>query len=235
MMLGPPTAGDTMATPIRIDFVSDISCPWCVIGLKGLEEALNRVGHLVDANIRFQPFELNPHMPAEGQKLVDYAVQRYGSTPEQLKERRAMIRERAAELGFTIALPAEDGRVYNTFDAHRLLHWAELEGKQRALKLALFDAYFTQCLNPGDHEVLAEAAEKAGLERDAAAEVLKTGQFAEEVRQAERIWQARGISGVPAVIINERYLVSGGQSADVFEQAIRRIAAENATATEQTA
>ena len=235
MMLRPQTFGDAMATPIKIDFVSDISCPWCVIGLKGLEEALNRVGDLVEADIRFQPFELNPHMPAEGQKLVDYAAQRYGSTPQQLTERRAMIRERAAELGFTIALPAEEGRVYNTFDAHRLLHWAELEGKQRALKLALFDAYFTQCLNPGDHEVLAEAAEKAELDRDEAAEVLRTGKFAEEVRQAESSWQARGISGVPAVIINERYLVSGGQPAEVFEQAIRRIAAENAAVAEQSA
>ena len=221
-------AGDTMTTPIRIDFVSDISCPWCIIGLRGIEEALERVGSLVDAEIRFRPFELNPHMPAEGQRLVDYAAQRYGSTPAQLKERRAMIRERAAELGFNIALSSEDGRVYNTFDAHRLLHWAGLEGRQHQLKLALFDAYFTRCLNPSDHDVLADTAARAGLDRDAAAEVLASGRYAEEVREAESYWQAQGISSVPAVIFNERYLISGGQSADVFENAIRKIADSSA-------
>lgn len=214
-----------MTTPIKIDFVSDISCPWCVIGLKGLEEALMRLDHLVDADIRFQPFELNPHMPAEGQRLLDYAAQKYGSTREQMLERRAMIRDRAAALGFTIALPPEEGRVYNTFDAHRLLHWAGIEGCQRELKLALFDAYFTQCLNPGDHEVLADAAKGAGLDRNAAMEVLRSGRYADEVRAAEAKWRAKGISGVPAIIINDRYLISGGQPAELFEQAIRKIAA----------
>jgi len=215
-----------MTKPITIDFVSDVSCPWCIIGLKGIEQALERVGDLVYADIRFQPFELNPHMPAEGQRLVEHVAQKYGSTPEQFRERRAMIRERAAELGFTIALSSEDGRVYNTFDAHRLLHWAWLEGRQRQLKLALFEAYFTRCLDPSDHQVLADAAEKAGLDREAAVEVLASGRYADEVREAERFWQSKGISAVPAVIIDGRYLISGGQPAEVFENAFRQIAAE---------
>jgi len=215
-----------MTKPITIDFVSDVSCPWCIIGLKGIEQALERVGDLVYADIRFQPFELNPHMPAEGQRLVEHVAQKYGSTPEQFRERRAMIRERAAELGFTIALSSEDGRVYNTFDAHRLLHWAGLEGRQRQLKLALFEAYFTRCLDPSDHQVLADAAEKAGLDREAAVEVLASGRYADEVREAERFWQSKGISAVPAVIIDGRYLISGGQPAEVFENAFRQIAAE---------
>ncbi|HTK57412.1 MAG TPA: DsbA family oxidoreductase [Sphingomicrobium sp.] len=215
-----------MTKPITIDFVSDVSCPWCIIGLKGIEQALERVGGLVDADIRFQPFELNPHMPAEGQSLVEHVAQKYGSTPEQFRERRAMIRERAAELGFTIALSSEDGRVYNTFDAHRLLHWAGLEGRQRQLKLALFEAYFTRCLDPSDHQVLADVAEKAGLDREAAVEVLASGRYADEVREAERFWQSKGISAVPAVIIDGRYLISGGQPAEVFENAFRQIAAE---------
>lgn len=215
-----------MTKPMKIDFVSDVSCPWCIIGLRGVEEALERVGDLVEADIRFQPFELNPHMPAEGQNLVEHVAEKYGSTPEQFRERRAMIRDRAAALGFTIATASEDGRVYNTFDAHRLLHWAGLEGRQKALKHALFEAYFTRGLNPGDHDVLAEAAEQAGLDREAAADVLASGRYAEEVRTAERFWQAQGISAVPAVIINERYLISGGQPAEAFEQAFRRIAEE---------
>ncbi len=157
-----------MTTPLKIDFVSDVSCPWCIIGLRAIEEALKRVGDEVQADIRFHPFELNPHMPAEGQSLVEHVAQKYGSTPQQFRERREAIRARAAELGFTIALSPDQGRVYNTFDAHRLLHWAGLEGRQHALKQALFDAYFTQCLNPGDHAVLVQAAEGAGLDRDAA-------------------------------------------------------------------
>jgi len=216
-----------MTNPIKIDFVSDVSCPWCVIGLKGLEQALGRLDGIVDAEIHFQPFELNPQMPPEGQRLVEYADQKYGSTRQQLLERRAMIRDRAAELGFTIALPPEEGRVYNTFDAHRLLHWAGQEGRQRELKQALFEAYFTKCLNPADHQILAAAAEEAGLDRAAAIEVLKSDRYAREVREAESIWQARGISGVPAIIINDRHLISGGQPAEVFEQAIRKIAAES--------
>jgi len=215
-----------MTKPIRIDFVSDVSCPWCVIGLKGLEEALDRIGHLVAADVHFQPFELNPQMPIEGQKLTDYAAQRYGSTPDQLSERRAAIRERAADLGFTIALSPDEGRVYNTYDAHRLLHWARLEGRQRELKLALFAAYFTNCLNPGDRDVLVDAAEQVGLDRTAAADVLASGRYGEEVRAAERFWQSQGITGVPAVIINQRYLISGGQPAEAFEKAIREIAGE---------
>jgi predicted DsbA family dithiol-disulfide isomerase len=215
-----------MTKPIRIDFVSDVSCPWCIIGLKGVEEALRRVG--VEADIHFQPFELNPHLPAEGQKLIEHVAQKYGSTPHQFNERRAAIQARAAELGFVIALSPEDGRVYNTFDAHRLLHWAGLEGRQYELKLALFDAYFTHCLNPSDHDVLADVAERAGLDREEAARLLKSETYADDVRAAERFWQAQGISAVPAVIINERYMISGGQPADAFESAIRSILAQSA-------
>lgn len=214
-----------MSKSLTIDFVSDVSCPWCVIGLLGLEQALKRIDD-VDAELRFQPFELNPDMPPDGQRLVDYAAQKYGSTPEQLGERRSMIRDRAAELGFTIALPPEDGRVYNTFDAHRLLHWAGTKGRQRELKLALFEAYFTNCLNPSNREVLADAAQKAGLDRQEASELLASDRHAREVREEEETWRGRGINSVPAIIINGRYLISGGQPPELFEQAIRKIASE---------
>ena len=214
-----------MSKTLTIDFVSDVSCPWCVIGLLSLEQALDRIED-VDAQLQFKPFELNPDMPPEGQRLVDYAAQKYGSTPEQLGERRAMIRERAAKLGFTIALPPEEGRVYNTFDAHRLLHWAATKGRQRELKLALFEAYFSNGLNPSDHDVLVDAAETAGLDRLAAAAVLATDRYEQEVREEEEIWRAKGINSVPAIIINGRYLISGGQPPELFEQAIRKIASD---------
>jgi predicted DsbA family dithiol-disulfide isomerase len=215
-----------MTKPMKIDFVSDVSCPWCIIGLGGLEEALARVRDLVDAEITFQPFELNPDMPPEGQNIAEHIFQKYGSTPEQSAANREQIRARASQVGFTIAT-TPDSRIYNTFDAHRLLHWAGLEGRQLQLKHALFEAYFTRGENPSDLDVLVVAAEKAGLNPTAAREVLTSGRFADAVRLSERQWREAGINSVPAVIIDGKYLISGGHPADAFERALRTIAAES--------
>ncbi len=215
-----------MTTPMKIDFVSDISCPWCVIGLRGLERALDRVGDLVEADIHFQPFELNPQMPAGGQNIVEHIGEKYGSTPAQSAANREMIRDRAAALDFAM-VTSDQSRIYNTFDAHRLLHWAGIEGRQSELKSHLFTAYFTEGRDMGDHEVLALAAGEAGLDPQAAREVLGSGLYAREVREAEQYWQSRGISSVPAVIVNDRYLISGGQPPETFEQALRKITAED--------
>lgn len=214
-----------MARTLKIDFVSDVMCPWCIVGLGGLEEALRRLDGVVEAEIRFQPFELNPAMPPEGQNIVEHIGQKYGATPEQSASNRAMIHARAAEVRFDMRT-GPDSRIWNTFNAHRLLFWAGLEGRQHALKRAMFDAHFTDGLNMSDPAVLADTAQKAGLDRNAAADVLASGRYATEVRAEEQAWQARGITGVPAVIIDDRYLISGGQPADVFEQALRTIAAE---------
>jgi predicted DsbA family dithiol-disulfide isomerase len=212
-----------MTKPLRIDFVSDVSCPWCVIGLGGLEQALARVGDLVQADIHFQPFELNPDMPAGGQNIVEHIGQKYGSTPAQSAANREMIKARAATVGFTMAT-SDQSRIYNTFDAHRLLHWGGLEGRQAELKHALFETYFTKGQNPGDPDALAEAAEAAGLDPTAAREVLASGRYAEEVREAEDFWRQAGINAVPAVVVNQKWLISGGQPAEAFEQALRSIA-----------
>jgi len=212
--------------PMRIDFVSDISCPWCVIGLKGLEEALRQVGDLVDAEIHLQPFELNPDMPAEGQNVREHIEQKYGPARGDSSAIRDTIRARAADVGFIIAT-SEDSRIYNTFDAHRLLHWAETQGKALPLKTALFEAYFTMGWNPSDPKILLATAEAVGLDVDQAREVLESGRYAEEVRAAEQLWQSRGIHSVPAIIFNERFLVSGGQSPEAFVQAVRNVAAQS--------
>ncbi|SFK13308.1 Predicted dithiol-disulfide isomerase, DsbA family [Sphingomonas sp. NFR04] len=217
-----------MPRQLTIDFVSDVVCPWCVIGLKGLEEALARASDAVTAEIRFHPFELNPAMAPEGENIVEHIGRKYGATPEQSAGTRAMIRERAAALDFTMAM-GDDSRIYNTFDAHRLLHWAGLVGDQRALKMALFTAYFTEGKNPGDRAVLLAAAEQAGLDAAEAARVLDEGRYAEEVRAEEALWQSRGIQSVPAIVIDQRYLISGGQPPEAFEQALRQIAAEPAS------
>lgn len=210
---------------MKIDFVSDVSCPWCVIGLKSLETALGRLGDQVAADIHFQPFELNPQMPAEGQDIGEHLAQKYGSTPEQSQRNREAIRARGAEVGFTFGL-ANRSRIYNTFDAHRLLHWAEGEGLQLALKEALFTAYFTHGDDPSSHAVLARIAGEAGLDTQRAQQILASDEYARDVREREKFYLDQGIHSVPAVIINDRHLISGGQPAEVFEQALRKIAAQ---------
>ncbi|MGF9764353.1 DsbA family oxidoreductase [Microvirga sp. 0TCS3.31] len=214
-----------MTQHLKIDFVSDVACPWCVIGLRGLEQALANAADAVEAEIAFQPFELNPSMPTSGQNLVEHITEKYGSTAEQSAASRAMIRSRGAEVGFTFNM-SEESRIYNTFDAHRLLHWAGTVGRQRELKHSLFKANFTDGANVSDHEVLVDAAVAAGLDEDQAREVLASGRYDEAVRDAERDWISRGIRSVPAIVINGAWLISGGQPASAFEQALRGIAAE---------
>ena len=214
-----------MSRPIRIDFVSDVSCPWCVIGLRGLETALDRMGDAVEADIHFQPFELNPAMVPEGENIVEHIGRKYGATPEQSAATRATIRERAASVGFTMAM-GDTSRIYNSFDAHRLLHWAGIEGRQAELKHALFDSYFTRGENIADHDVLVAAVTRVGLDEGEARAILSSDRYAAEVREAERLWQGRGIQSVPAIVIDNRYLISGGQPPEAFEQALRQIAAQ---------
>jgi predicted DsbA family dithiol-disulfide isomerase len=214
-----------MTAKLKIDFVSDVSCPWCVIGLRALEQALERVGDAVTAEIHFQPFELNPQLPPNGQDITEHLVQKYGSTPEQLERNREAIRARGAELGFTFEM-GKRSRVYNTFDAHRLLHWAELENRQRDMKRALFTAYFTEGRNPNDREVLIDVATQAGLDAIRAREVLESGRYGDQVREREQFYAQQGIRAVPSVIVDDRYLIQGGQPVEVFEQALRQIAAE---------
>ena len=212
-----------MSQALTIDFVSDIACPWCAIGLASLQLALARLGDEVDAKIVMHPFELNPQMGPDGEAIVDYLGKKYGRTPAQIAETQATIRERGESVGFTFGPRTW---VYNTFDAHRLLHWAGLEGRQLPLKLALLRAYHAEGQDPSDHAVLVEAARSVGLDADKAGEVLRSDAYADEVRGEEREYQSMGIQSVPSIIFNGRYLVSGGQSVDAFEQAIRQVLAE---------
>ena len=213
----------TAPVSVKIDFVSDVVCPWCVIGLRSLEQALQQLDGKVDATIHFQPFELNPQMVPEGEDIVEHIRKKYGSTPEQFANNQENIRKRGEALGFAFRMDKRS-RTYNTFDAHRLLHWADLEGKGRAMKHALFDAYFTDGANVGDRKVLVSAAKKAGLSTDRANQILASKEFADDVRKQEQFYIASGIQGVPAVIVNDRHLISGGQPPEVFAQAISQIA-----------
>lgn len=212
---------------MKIDFVSDVSCPWCAIGLKSLEQALARMPEL-EVQLHFQPFELNPGMAPEGEDIDEHLARKYGLPPAQLAANRERIRERGAALGFDFVQGARS-RIYNTFDAHRLLHWAGEQSAraQRDLKLSLFTAYFTEGSDPSDHALLLERAVAVGLDAEQARAVLASERYADAVRDAESLYHSLGVSSVPAVIINERHLISGGQPPEVFEQALRQIAAES--------
>lgn len=212
-----------MTKPLTIDFVSDIACPWCAIGLSSLQLALSRLGEAVDAQIVVHPFELNPQMGPDGEAIVDYLGKKYGRTPEQIAETQAMIRERGASVGFTFGPRTY---VYNTFDAHRLLHWAGIKGKQLPLKLALLQAYHSQGKDPSNHDVLVEAAQAVGLDAAEASEVLRSGDYTQDVRAEEQQFQELGIHSVPSIIFNRRHLVTGGQPVEAFEQVIQQVLAE---------
>lgn len=217
-----------MTRTLKIDFVSDVVCPWCVVGLGGLEAALERVrADGIAADITFRPFELNPQMGPEGENIGEHIAKKYGSTAEQSAQSRQLIHDKAAEVGFTMNT-GPDSRIWNTFDCHRLLHWAgeTAPDKQGALKTALFETHFTEGRNLTDPGVLADAAAAAGLDRAGAAAVLADGRYAEAVRADETLWMSRGIKAVPAVVIEGRYLISGGQPAAVFEEGLRKIAAD---------
>lgn len=212
---------------IKIDFVSDVACPWCAVGLGGLLTAIERIGSEEQFDIHMQPFELNPDMPKGGQNTGERLMKKYGYDQVRLQENRKVIAERAAAVGMPMH-QTEDSRSYNTFDAHRLLHWAGTLGQaqQIALKRQLLKIYHFDNFDTSETDVLVQAAREAGLDADAAREVLESGRYTEEVRNEETKWRELGITSVPSVIINDKYLVSGGQPPEAFEQALRQAAAE---------
>lgn len=212
---------------LKIDFVSDVVCPWCAIGLASLEIALKRLQGEVAAELHFQPFELHPDMGPEGVEVVPYLAKKYGMSAEQVERNQQSIAERGKAVGFEFRMERRN-RTWNTFDAHRLLHWAGEVGaaQQRALKHALLSAHFTEGENPGAREVLLRCAAQAGLDATRAAAVVDGDEYADAVREREQLYQQAGISSVPSVIVNERYLIQGGQPPELFEQSLREIAAE---------
>ncbi len=220
----------TAPVTLKIDFVSDVSCPWCAIGLHALEQAAERVKDKVQLDMHFQPFELNADMVPEGEGIIEHLQRKYGAPAEQLAKNQEAIAQRGAALGFEFNMDKR-GRIYNTFDAHRLLHWLEEEGtsaQQSALKHALFSAYFTHGENPGDHAVLLRIVRELGLDEARAKQVLESNEFANDVREREAFYHQHGINSVPAVIVNGRHLIQGGQPVEVFEEVLTKLAAQQA-------
>jgi len=213
-----------MTTPpqtLRIDIVSDVVCPWCIIGYRQLAKALEATG--TTPEIHWHPFELNPDMPAAGQTLRDHVAEKYGTTKEQSEASRSSMTEVGADLGFEFRF-ADDMRMHNTFNVHQLLHWADQQGRMHDVKQALFTAHFTYRRNLSDDSVLADVAAEVGLERAEALAVLEDQRFATDVRTAEHSWLSKGISGVPAMIFNHRHLVTGAQGVENYTRILEQLA-----------
>lgn len=208
---------------VQIDIVSDVMCPWCIVGFRQLEQALGMVG--AGSYIRWHPFELNPAMPPEGQNLAEHITEKYGSTPEQSAQNRKMLTDLGASLGITFNF-SDDSRIVNTFAAHQLLGWAQGQGLQHPLKMALFEAHFAEGRDVSDAEVLLDVAEAVGLDRAAAADVLESGSQAEETRAHQQFWTSRGISGVPSMVFDGRYLLTGAQGAETYAQMLTKVISE---------
>lgn len=210
---------------VQVDIVSDVVCPWCVVGFLQLGRALQAEG--LKAQVRWHPFELNPDMPAEGQNLYAHIREKYGSTREQSDQVRRHLVALGAELGFVFDF-APESRIYNTFAAHQLLDWAEGQNRQTELKQALFTAYFSSGQDITQPDVLVAAAARAGLDQAAARQVLDTGTHAEPVRRKQAFWIERGISGVPSMVFATRYLVTGAQGVPNYARILQRCREEHA-------
>jgi predicted DsbA family dithiol-disulfide isomerase len=212
-----------MTASVTVDFVSDVVCPWCALGATALEQAIANVADEVSVQLTYKPFELNPDMPAAGEKAVEHLMRKYGRTAEQVAAGKAMQIARGEAIGFKFDLEKRS-HFYNTFDAHRLLLWALQQGRQIALKKILLRAYFVEGQNPSDQQSLVRLAVEAGLDEDGAREVLTSGTFASEVRELEGFYRQHGINSVPAMVLNGRHLVSGSQSVEYYEQMLRQMA-----------
>lgn len=199
--------------PLRIDIVSDVVCPWCIVGYRQLEQAAKDTG--VAVQVHWQPFELNPNMPPEGQNTTEQIMEKYGISEEQSKANRDHLQQLGAGLDFTFAF--EDGmRMHNTFNAHQLIHWADGQGRGDYAKQAFFLAHFTDQRDLSDVEVLCDVMAEVGLDRAEAMAVLADQRFAQAVRESQNFWRQQGINGVPAMVFERKHLVTGAQGVENY-------------------
>ncbi|MBD58598.1 MAG: 2-hydroxychromene-2-carboxylate isomerase [Citromicrobium sp.] len=218
-------------TELTIDIWSDVMCPWCLVGWGNLRQALDRLEGEIAAEIRWHAFELNPDMPPEGEERTAHIARKYGRTLEQSRGVQDRMREAADAAGVSLDYegpePAPEAMMWNTLAAHKLLTWAlEAHGPetQTALKLALFAAHFNQRRAIGEHAVLLDIAEEAGLDRAQAQAALESADYTRKVRAEEHAAFARNITGVPAMVVAGKYLIPGAQPPEAYVNALRRVA-----------
>jgi len=214
-----------MKPTIKIDYISDVACPWCAVGLGNLNQAMALLDEKANFEVHFRPFELNPNMPHGGQDVIEHLTEKYHLTADQVKANQANIRAKALETGFQFH-PEGRKRVYNTFDCHRLLYWAAKEydlQKQAVLKKELLNTYFCLAVNLDDHDNLIDAVIRAGLDKNRAQEILKGKKFSSEVREEESTYTSAGISSVPSIILDNQYLLQGAQPTESFMKAFEKL------------
>ncbi len=206
-----------MKVIIKIDFVSDVVCPWCIIGYKRLQQAINELGIQSQVNIEWQPFELNPDMPVEGEDLSEHIARKYGSTPDESERNVAQVTKLGAQVGFKFDY--FDGmRIVNTRDAHILLGYAKEHGKQTELQMHLFNAYFNERKDISDRQVLVQALQQATLNSDEALLQLENNEALEHVKASESFWRDQEVSSVPTLVFNRTSAVTGAQSVETYKQ-----------------
>ncbi|QIR15928.1 DsbA family oxidoreductase [Shewanella aestuarii] len=210
---------------IKLDLVSDIVCPWCIVGYKNLTKAINELGLQEQVELEWQPFELNSNMPPEGENLREHIMRKYGSTREQSDQARANLRAKGQEIGFTFNF-SDDSKMVNTFDAHILLDFAKEHGKQTDLKLALFAAYFTDQQDVSNHQVLAAIVAGVGLDADQAMARLSQPEYRQHTRQQIQYWQGLGVSSVPTVVFNRSSAMNGAHPVESFKQVLSELVAK---------
>ena len=209
-----------MKEKLKIDIVSDVVCPWCTVGYKRLEKAIIELGVEDQVEIEWQPFQLNPQMPVEGQNVDEHLIEKYGSTPEQLKGSKAQLVEAGEALGFTFDY-FDDMRMVNTFEAHVLLEYAKEFGKQTELKMRLTTAFFSERKDVSKHEVLKQALLEVGLNAEEALARLQDKEKRSEVTNKEAYWKSLGVNSVPTVVFDRKSAVTGAQPVEVFKQVLQ--------------
>lgn len=212
-----------MKKQIRIDIVSDVVCPWCIVGYKQLEHALAQLDSELEAEIHWHPFQINPDIPAGGKNLRDHLAAKYGTEKADSVHARDRLTQIGAELGVQFDY-FDEMKTFNTFKAHQLLHYARLQGKENELKLRLFSAFFGERKTMDDDDTLVAEAEAVGLDGETARALLQDQRYANEVRAEQQFWQQRGVRGVPTVVFNEKFGVSGAQGIDAFRDLLLQYA-----------
>jgi predicted DsbA family dithiol-disulfide isomerase len=208
-----------LASDVKVDIYSDVVCPWCAIGKARFESALSRFAERDEVEVRYRSFELDPSAPAFSERdLAAHLAEKYKMSIEKARESQRRLTELAAVDGLEFRF--DRARRGNTFDAHRLLHFAHEVGLEAALKARLFDAYFTEGEAIADRETLVRLGSEVGLDALKSAEMLDSDRYAAEVRADEQMARDLGITGVPFFVIDDRYGISGAQSADFFLSAL---------------
>ncbi|GAB3676080.1 DsbA family oxidoreductase [Salinisphaera aquimarina] len=224
-----PNQSTAMTHTLKIDLVSDVVCPWCAIGYKRLQQAIELLDGEIDVEIEWHAFLLNPDVPPEGTPILEHLMHKYGKSEAEIRANQQMIVETAQELGLDFS-HATDRRSWNTFNVHRVLAWAKEHGKYTGFKLALFDAYFGQAKNPTDPALLKQIAGSLDLDREQVDVILGSDRYAEEVERELAYYRSAGVSSVPSFVVENQYLLAGAQDPQTLANAFREIASNTAVA-----